>query len=104
MATKAVERKAPLDHLQAEAKQKLDPARSEAVEIDWEGVTIYVLPVMDWKASALRALREGDMDSWAEKSLTNGSYKLWRQVDPTLGQCETFFTAWGEVTGESRPN
>ena len=96
--------KTPMDHLQAEAKTKLDPKKSEAIEIDFEGRTIYVLPVMKWKASALRALRESDIDSWAEKCLANDSYKVWQEIDPDLEQCENFFTSWGEATGESRPN
>lgn len=96
--------KAPLDHLEAEAKKKLDPAKSQTTEINWEGETLYVLPVMKWKASALRALRESDLDLWAEKSLTNDSYKVWQKIDPDLEQCEEFFTAWSAATGESRPN
>ena len=96
--------KAPLDHLQSEAKAKLDPARTEAAEVPWEGVTIYILPVMKWKTSALHALREGDIEAWAEKTLTNGSYELWQKVDPDMEQAEQFFTAWNAVTGESRPN
>lgn len=95
--------KQPLDHLEAETKAKLDPAR-QAVEVDWEGVTIHVLPVPKWKASGLRALRENDIDTWAEKCLDSGSYALWSKVDPDLEQCEAFFTKWGEVTGESRPS
>lgn len=101
MATKP---KAPLDHLQAEAEAKLDPSRSEAVEVDWEGQTLLVSPVMKWKTSALQALRQGDLETWAEKCLTNDTYRLWQKVDPDLGQAETFFTEWSKVTGESRPN
>lgn len=99
--------KAPADHLEklsAEAKAKLDPARSQATEIEWKGTTFYVLPVMEWKASALRALKESDIDSWAEKTLTNGSYAQWQRIDPTLAECEEFFTTWSNSTGESRPN
>ena len=94
--------KAPMDHLEAEAK--LNPAKTQATEITWEGQQLYVLPVMKWKASALRALRESDLDVWAEKCLTNDSYKVWQKIDPDLEQCEAFFTLWGEATGESRPN
>lgn len=96
--------KAPLDHLEAEASKKLDPAKSETIEISFQGRTLYVLPVMKWKASGLRALRESDIDVWAEKCLTNGSYKVWQEIDPDLEQCEEFFTLWADATGESRPN
>lgn len=94
--------KAPLDHLEAEAK--LNPERTQVTEITWQGEQMYVLPVMKWKASALRALKESDLDVWAEKCLTNDSYATWAKIDPTLEECEEFFTLWGEATGESRPN
>jgi hypothetical protein len=94
--------KKPLDHLEADAK-KLDPATTMAVEVELEGRTLYVLPVRKWKASGLRALRENDIDSWAEKCLDPRSYKVWQAIDPDLEQCEVFFTNWQAASGESAP-
>lgn len=94
-------KKKPLDRLEAEAK--LDPIRTMAVEVELEGRTLFVLPVMKWRSSGLRAMREGDMDVWAEKCLMPASYVVWQEIDPTLEQCEVFFTRWDEATGESRP-
>lgn len=96
--------KVPLDHLQAEAEKKLDPNASEIVEVDWEGQVLHVLPVMQWKTSAIHALREGDVELWAEKSLTPDAYVKWKKVDPDMGQAEAFLTAWGERSGTDRPS
>lgn len=99
--------KVPLDHLQSEAEKKLDPARSdrsEVVEVDWEGQVLHVLPVMQWKTSAIHALREGDIELWAQKCLTPDAYAKWTKVDPDMGQAETFLTAWGEKSGTDRPS
>lgn len=90
--------KTPLDHLEAEAKPKTEP-----VVVSFQGKEIEVLPPLKWKASGVRALRENDIDLWAEKCLTASSYAAWQQIDPDLEQCEEFFTAWSEKTGESRP-
>jgi hypothetical protein len=95
-ATKA--KASPLDHLEAEAT-----AADGVTEIDLAGRKVSVLPVKKWRASGLRALRENDIDLWAEKCLAPGSYDVWRKVDPDLEQCEEFFNEWAEVTGESRP-
>jgi hypothetical protein len=89
--------KTPLDHLEAEAKPKAD------ITVELAGRKLTVLPVLKWKASGLRALNANDIDLWAEKCLTPESYAVWRDIDPDLEQCEEFFTAWSEATGESRP-
>ncbi len=94
--------KAPMDRLQAEAK-KLDQDTTMAVEVELAGSTLRVLPVMKWKASGLRALRDSDVDTWAEKCLAPESYALWQKIDPDLEQCEQFFIDWQEASGESRP-
>lgn len=90
--------KTPLDHLEAEADTK-----RKNVTVPFAGREVEVLPPKKWKASGIRALRENDIDLWAEKCLTPESYKVWQQIDPDLEQCEEFFTAWSEQTGESRP-
>lgn len=91
--------KQPTDRLEKEATR----IPAAVTEVDWEGVAVKVLPSMKWKASGVRALREGDIDMWAEKCLAPESYKLWQQVDPDLEQCEAFFEAWQDASGESRP-
>lgn len=65
-----------------------------------EGHILQILPTMDWRSSAVRALRENDYDSWAQGCLTPESYDVWRTVDPTLRQCEAFFAAWKSRTGQ----
>jgi hypothetical protein len=48
----------------------------------------------------VRAMRNGDFDAWAETALADGDYQTWVDVDPTITECEAFFTAWGEATGQ----
>jgi hypothetical protein len=92
--------KTPLDHLQAETAPRVPDG---PVEVELAGRTLQVMPVKKWRASGLRALRENDIDLWAEKCLAPGSYAVWQDIDPDLEQCEEFFATWTEVSGESRP-
>lgn len=90
--------KAALDHLEADATNT-----AGEVVIKLAGRKLTVLPIKQWRASGYRALREENIDLWAEKCLAPASYEAWQDIDPTLEQCAEFFTAWSEVTGESRP-
>lgn len=92
--------RAPLDHLQADAQ--LDPDATVGVEL--AGRTIEVAPLRQWRSRALRALRQGDFETWAEGCLTDDGLATWRAVDPTIAQVEDFFVAWGEQTGQSLGN
>lgn len=89
-------RKRALDHLEAEAE-----AEDELVTVPIAGTPVEVLPVKDWRTRAIRAMRDGDFDTWAESSLGDGCYVIWQRVDPTLSEVEAFFEAWGEASGQS---
>jgi hypothetical protein len=71
-----------------------------ATPVALEGKTVHVLPVKKWKASAIRAMRQSDFDTWAEKCLAEGDYAVWQQVDPDVEQVEAFFLAWNKATGQ----
>jgi hypothetical protein len=70
------------------------------VEVPLGDTTVRVRPVGEWRSSAVRAMRNGDFDAWAETTLAGDDYQIWTDVDPTISECEAFFTAWGEATGQ----
>jgi hypothetical protein len=70
------------------------------VEVPLGDTIVHVRPVGEWRSSAVRAMRNGDFDAWAETALADGDYQTWVDVDPTITECEAFFTAWGEATGQ----
>lgn len=89
--------------------ENLDAVEAEAVADDGsvtvtlaDTAEIRVKPVKEWRASGIRAMREGDFDTWAEKALDADSYEAWTEVDPTMQEVEDFFTAWGELTGQDQ--
>lgn len=73
---------------------------ANVVAVPLGDVEVEVLPVGKWRASGLRALREGDFDTWAEKCLTAEGREVWLDADPTMDEVEAFFTAWTERTGQ----
>ncbi len=68
--------------------------------VDLDGHPLSVLPTADWRSSAIRALADNNFDVWAQGCLTSESYAVWRVIDPTLRQCEEFFAAWKNRTGQ----
>jgi hypothetical protein len=84
----------------AEAIEAEAVAGEGPVTVELAGEPIEVLPVRQWRSSALRALREGDFEDWAERSLTENGHEKWLEVDPTIEEVEAFFEAWGEKSGE----
>ena len=75
---------------------------SVLVTLDTEAgsADLHVKPVKKWKGSGIRAMREGDFDTWAEKALAPGSYAEWSRLDPDMEEIEVFFTAWNAASGQ----
>lgn len=69
------------------------------VEVPLGDTTVRVIPASEWRASATRALREGDYDSWAEKSLAGDDYDVWCDIDPQMAEVQEFFKAWEAAGG-----
>lgn len=67
-----------------------------------EGNSLQVKPVRQWRSSAVRALSDLNYDVWAQGCLSASSYRVWQSVDPTIEQCEEFFSAWTERTGQHK--
>ena len=88
--------------LPIEVEALADPADTVAVPLaDRE---IRILPVRKWKSSALRALRQGDFETWAERSLVAADVAVWQAVDPDMDQVEAMFSAWTAKTGQTPGN
>lgn len=66
-------------------------AKGELVQGELAGKPIWVKPVRQWRASALHALREGDLMAWAEATLSDDDWDTWLDVDPTIDEIEEFF-------------
>lgn len=79
-------------------------APSDNVAVDLDGTALRVLPMRKWRSSAVRALRSGDFDLWAEKCLADDGWTLWQAIDPTMEDVETFFADWSKATGQSVGN
>jgi hypothetical protein len=65
------------------------------------GKTLEIVPSGAWRQSAMRMLREGDLDSFMDQVLSPDSYDLYLDLDPTNDQVGEFVNAAGEASGES---
>jgi len=84
----------PVD-VDAEASDSASAAerevKGEYIKGELGGREIHVPPVRKWRSSALSALRNGDMQGWAEGTLDDEDWEIWEQVDPNLEEIEAFF-------------
>lgn len=79
-------------------------AADELIQCELAGKTVYVPPVNKWRASALHAIREGDLQTWAEKTLLDDDWDIWQEVDPTLDEVTAFFDTLNGQTGVDSGN
>lgn len=82
----------------AEAKAILQDDGSALVPL--QGETLTVIPPADWRSAEIHAVRVNDYEVWAAGCLKPASYLVWRQINPTFRQCEEFFEAWQNRTGQ----
>lgn len=63
---------------------------------------IRVPPLSKWRSTARNALfSRGDDMAWAVTTLSEDDAEAWMELDPTKGESEAFFKAWGEKTGST---
>lgn len=63
--------------------------------------SVRVKPAGQWRSSGVSAMRVGDFTAWAETCLaTEEDVEVWKDVDPTMDECEAFFREWGAATGQ----
>lgn len=87
-----------LDQLAADAANGTEP-----LPVPLADKTVRVLPPMEWRSSAMRAVREGNFDVWAEKCLVrdgeSDDYAVWQSIDPTMNDIVLFLTAYRDAGG-----
>jgi hypothetical protein len=83
----------PEDPAPSTASAAEKEVRGELIQGNLAGKTVYVRPVKQWRASALHALREGDLMGWAEATLSDDDWDVWLEVDPTIEEIEGFFAS-----------
>lgn len=60
------------------------------------GQEIEILPVQQWRSSAMKALKEGDLDLWAERCLSDDGLDVWEELDPTFAEIGEFFASFSD--------
>lgn len=85
---------------------------TEPTVVPLAGREVRVLPPMDWRQSAMKALNVGDFETWARKVLVNDVVKkgrvttgsddfaTWLDVDPTYRQIIGFIASYKEIAGQ----
>lgn len=68
----------------------------------YDGVTkdVRTLPAGQWRASALRALGAGDMDTFMEKVLHEDDVEIYEDLDPDMDAIGRFAEAAARAGGE----
>lgn len=82
----------------ATIEQLATEAADSTLEAVLCGEVVQVLPMRKWKSSAIRALKNGDFDIWAEKCITDGR-AIWDRLDPDVEQIEEFMSSVTDGTG-----
>lgn len=65
------------------------------------GTDLRVKPVGQWRPSYLRALREGDFDTWAAGALHEDDAKVFVDLDATFDEIGAFTTDAMAASGEN---
>ncbi|MFI7096430.1 hypothetical protein [Streptomyces lydicus] len=65
------------------------------------GTDLRVKPIDQWRPSYLRALREGDYDTWAAGVLHEDDAPKFVELDATFAEINEFTAAAMEATGEN---
>ncbi|WP_372344753.1 hypothetical protein [Streptomyces sp. KL116D] len=95
-------------------KNQLDAARAQEQEAEagddyvtvplagYDGVTkdVRTLPANRWRASAMRALRQGDVDGFMDLILHEDDYGIYEDLDPDQDAIGHFAEAAARATGD----
>lgn len=65
------------------------------------GKALEVIPSGAWRQSAMRMLREGDLDGFLEEVLSPESYDIYLDLNPTNDEVGEFVNGAAEASGES---
>lgn len=95
-------------------KQQLDAARAQEAEADLDGLyvevplaghdgvtkDVRVLPVTKWRASALRALNKGDIDTFMSVVLHEDDFDTFVDLDPDTEGFGKFTEDAARISGD----
>jgi hypothetical protein len=85
---------------QAETALEDIPDGAVAVPLGPHGDLVHVIPRGRWRASAMSALHEGNLDAWAQMCLFEPDYNTWIGVDPTVDEVMAMLEVWQKLTGD----
>ncbi|MFD9205968.1 hypothetical protein ACFVZM_06770 [Streptomyces sioyaensis] len=87
---------------------EISPAEAQENEANGEygtatltGVDLRVKPINQWRPSYLRALREGDYDTWAAGVLHEDDVQKFIDLDATFDEINEFTASAMDATGET---
>lgn len=83
------------------AESQETEATSEFVSAELDGQTIRVKTIVNWRPSYLRALRQGDYDTWAEGAVHPDDVQAFLDADATFAQINEFTSKAMESAGEA---
>lgn len=85
--------------------QEIEATASEYVTASHDGRDYRVRTPLTWRPSYVRALRQGDFDTWAEGVFHADDLNEWVEADPTFAEIGDFarrvMTDSGEAPGKS---
>lgn len=92
-----------------EGVRDLEVAAAEAQEVEAGGeyvdvpvadIEVRVKPQVDWRMSDIRALNQGDLDTWAESVLHPDDLDDFLDLDITLAEFRVFADEAAKATGD----
>ncbi len=96
---------ADIERLRAEVVNGTNPIPVEFTRRDGTTVTLHVLPVADWRGSAVRAVQGGDasldFEVWGRGALVPEDVEVWIAEDVSFRQFQAFIDSYTEISGQS---
>ncbi|MET9126898.1 hypothetical protein [Streptomyces sp. NPDC004528] len=89
------------ESIETPAEAQENEITGEYVTAELAGETIRVKGMIHWRPSFLRALRQGDYDTWAEAALHPDDVAKFIDADATFGEINEFTQRAMEATGEA---
>jgi hypothetical protein len=84
-------------------------AAKEPTEVKYGGIVVRVTPPMEWRQSAMDAIRRGDFNEWARRTFINDSdqkngsddAQVFIDADLTNAQVLEFMDAYAAAAGQA---
>lgn len=92
------------DEFEDEPSAAENEAKAKFVQGELAGVMVNVPVVKKWRSSALKAMKDGDFETWAQVTLDDEGWAHWQETDPTIEDIEGFFADINPKLGTSPGN